>query len=292
MEENKLDICRKTRKWAAKTLVISLRKLLKSGKSISEVDFRDSWLSELRKNPDIFPDGWYIPPPYGVTVLFSSEDDTARTNFESFRWEKYWPSQLSYFIRNKGILVAYASLVDRKTITIGDFGLTLYFGKNRSIKNHFRNILDSQKNIFDYAKIGMSFKEVYGLAEKIFKKMKLSNDWWLNITDPSGRNIGHTIPGIFEGWSKKETDLLNKTNIDWQRKADIISKKRIFISPPEKFIIQPNSAFTIEHRLKSSKNLPVIWFHTIAIFDKNGKKELLTDFDEIFALTNMNYMFK
>jgi hypothetical protein len=38
--KNKLDICKQTRKFAAETLVIALKKLLKSQQPISEVDLR------------------------------------------------------------------------------------------------------------------------------------------------------------------------------------------------------------------------------------------------------------
>lgn len=123
------------------------------------------------------------PPPHGMSIIFSSDDNFERTNFQSFRWEKYWPSSTSFLDRKKGIIVTYASPVDKKTGIIGDFGLTLYLGKSIKIKNHFTWILDSQKKIFSYAEIGMSFKDVYLYAESLFKKMGLSNDWWINITD-------------------------------------------------------------------------------------------------------------
>lgn len=284
------NIYKKNRAITADSFLVVLKELLKTNEPISEIDLRDKWREELRKHKQFFPDGWYTPPPHGISIIFSTDENFQRTNFKSFRWEKYWPSTSSFLDTSKGFIVAYASPVDRKTGIIGDFGLTLYFGKNEKIKKHLKNILDSQKDIFSYAKIGMSFSEIYLYAEKLFGKMKLSNDWWINVTDTSGRNIGHTIPAALERWNIQEEKILKNAETNWQEKANIISNKRIFVSPKGNYIVTPGAAFTIEHRLKSTENLPVIWFHTATLFHENGEKEFLTNFDEIFTLASMDYM--
>lgn len=285
---DKLNICKKTRKIASNTLLITLKKLLSSNKPISEVLLRDTWLKELRKHKEIFPDGWYNPPPHGICVVFGNEDAFERINLESMRWEKFWSSDSVFLDKNKGIILAYASPVERESGVMGDFGVTLYLGKNSKIKEYFKNILNSQIQIYNFAKPGISFKKIYNFAETLFKKLEASNDWWINITDKSGRNIGHAIPGISQLWNKKELEIFENGN--WKNVCKMIRKKRIFVSPLESFTPKKGDAFTIEHRLKSKLKLPVVYFHTIALFKENGEKELLTDFDKIFKLAGMDYM--
>lgn len=291
MTLDKLEICKKTRKIAAESLYNVFSDLLLQKKPISEVRLRDKWLSELRKHREIFPDGWYTPPPHGISVLFATEDNLARTNFQSFRWNEFWPNKKIFLDKEKGLIVLYASMVNRKGI-IGDFGVTLYLGRDKNIRSHFKNTLDLQKKIFSYAKIGLSFKKLYIYANKLFAKRELSNDWWVNITDPSGKNMGHTAPFIYERINGQEKQILKSANKNWQKVADMISKKRIFVSPAVGFTIREGAAFSIEPRLRplNNQHLPIVWFHTIAAFGKNGKKELITDFDKIFKLVGMDYM--
>jgi hypothetical protein len=289
-QDKKLEICKSTRKIAADTLYTVLDKVLNSNRKVSELEFRDLWLKELRKHPSIFPDGWYTPPPHGISIIFSSDKNFERTNFKSFRWEEFWPSNISFLDKKNGIIIAYASPVDKKTGIIGDFGLTMYIGKNNDIRDHFKTIINSKKEIFSHVKIGTTLGEIYDYAKSMFISLNLSNDWWVNITDPSGRNIGHTVIGISPHLESKETESLNKEK--WETVSTMLSKKRIFVSPDQFFTIKPGDAFTIEHRLKPETDLPIIWFHTIGMFYTNGKKELLTGFDKLFKLTGMNYMLK
>lgn len=131
---DKFEICKATRKIAADALYKTLKKLRASDKNISEVMLRDEWLAEMRKNRNIFPDGWYLPPPHGMIVLFADEDHVERFNYKNARWESSWARDDIFMDRKTGIIFCYASPVDKKSGTIGDFSLTLYFGKNPEIK--------------------------------------------------------------------------------------------------------------------------------------------------------------
>ncbi len=157
-------------------------------------------------------------------------------------------------------------------------------GKSRQIQNHLRQCLDTIGEVFEKAEIGMSFASLYNIANKLFAKEKLDNGGWLSISDPAGINMGHTIPFIDSRGSLKSHD--------WPEIAGLISQSRIFVNAVEKTKIQPSMAFTIEPRLKNIKNdrLPTVFFHTIVQIKKDGQKELISDFDEIFKLSGMNYM--
>ena len=269
----------------------ALKKVLVENKPVSEIDLKKEWLKELQKSREIFKNGWYVPPPNGIAIIFAQDNKPKRTQFRSLRFKENFPQNNIFLDKNRGIMILYASPVSKKTGIIGDFGLTLYFGSAPEVTKHIKNILSIQKKVFNYAKLGMSFSTLYKYADGLFKKNSLSNDWWLNVTDPSGRNMGHTSPSTEKDWSDKEYKLLNNANKNWKNTATMISKRRIFFSPKEKSVIKKGLAFSIESRLKKvgDPNFPVVWFHSVAIFQKSGKKELLTNFDKLFKLAGMNY---
>jgi hypothetical protein len=288
---DKLKICKQTRKIAAEALYKTLQKVLKSKKPISEVDFRNMWLLEMRKSDSIFPDGWYTPPPHGMGVLFATGDDYKRIKFKSLRMKDYWPRKDVYLDKDNGYLLFYCSPVDRKTFAIGDFGLSIYLGKDKKIQRILKQELNVIIKIYNFAKKEMTIADVGKYAKKIIKQNNFSNEWWVSITDSTGTNYGHTIPATDNDWTDRERKILNGKK-SWQAKLNVISKKRKFLNSLEATVINPGLAFTIEPRaIKNNEpKIPILYFHTIAAFHKNGKKELLTNFDRIFKLTRMDYM--
>lgn len=288
---NKLLVCKKTRKYTADCLLKVLKEVLEKEEKISEAEFRDKWLKELRKSKDIFPDGWYVPPPHGMTVLFGTDEDFSRLNFSSIRPEKFWPRKDVYLNLTKGIAMLYASPVDKKTGIIGDFETTIYFGKKKKTKKHLKTNIEIIKKIYDYLQIGMPFSQIVSMANKEFKNQGLTNEV-LSINDPTNTNIGHTIPFSYEEISLEENDILKQGDRNWQNMLTMISKKRKFVNAEEQLLINPGMAFTIEPRLKNSNNksVPFSTYHSIILFKENGEKELLADYDEIFKLVGMDYM--
>lgn len=289
---DKLQICKDTRKIASESLANVLKDALLSKSKISEADFANKWLGQLRKNKEIFPEGWYIPPPHGMGVLFATETNFDRISFKSLRDKKYWPKKNVFLNRQKGYLNFYYSPVSKNDYIIGDFGLTVYLGKQERIKKHLRNSLKVIKKVYDEAKLDMKLKDFYQISKDIFLENNVVNNWWVSINDPTGINTGHSIPSTFGNWLTKETKIFNEG--DWNKIAQTISKKRIFVNSVEKTKIAKNCAFTIEPRLKSKKdkNLPIAFYHTIVLFKSNGQKELLTGFENIFKLAKMDYILK
>lgn len=285
-----LEICKSTRKIAAQSLAKVLKDLLQKNQPISEVDLRDKWLEELRKYKTIFPDGWYSPPPHGIIVLFGTDVNVERVRPKSMRPKEYWPRKDIFLNLINGVALVYASPVDKKTGIIGDFGLTLYFGKNKKLQNHLKNCLRITHQVFYHVKIGMRFSDLNNLIQKLLKSKGLVN----NISSSSdivGTNIGHTIPTSYKDWDKDELMILNKN--DWSKITNIISKKRVFINAKQKSKIKKGMSFTIEPRpyMINDQKIPIVMFHTIVLIKHNNKKELLTNFDEIFRLIKMDYMF-
>ncbi len=131
---DKLQICKDTRKIASESLTRVLKEALLSQEKISEADFANKWLGQLRKNKEIFSEGWYTPPPHGMGVLFATETNFDRISFKSLRDKKYWPKKDIFLDRKKGYLNFYYSPVFKNNYIIGDFGLTVYLGKQSQIK--------------------------------------------------------------------------------------------------------------------------------------------------------------
>ncbi|NTU73115.1 hypothetical protein HGB07_03000, partial [Candidatus Roizmanbacteria bacterium] len=113
-------------------------------------------------------------------------------------------------------------------------------------------------------------------------------------TDPTGVNIGHTIPASYEDWQPEEFQILRNGEGDWKAVCNAISKKRKFLNEIEEFEVRPGMAFTIEPRISSIENphVPTAGLHTIALFYENGTKEHLTGFDELFKIAGMEYMLR
>lgn len=287
---DKLEICKQTRKIAADALYKVLKELLASNNPISEVTLRDAWLTEMHKNKNIFPEGWYMPPPYGMIVLFGTDNHVERVNYQSARPQEKWPRDDIFLDKKNGLIYCYASPVNKKTGIIGDFGVTLYFGKDNEIRNLLIHCFEADKTIFEALHLDMQLGEVAEISIKILKNYELQNET-LAITDKGENVLGHTIPDGFDDWTEQEKNIYKQKN--WQKIKDIISKKRINVKNHESTIIKENSAITIEPRPKNIRkpDLPKsLSYHTIALFKSDRSTELLTGFDELFTLTGMDYM--
>lgn len=287
--KSKLNICKETRKIAADSLDIVLKKVLKENKKISEVEFRNRWLKELRRHKELFPDGWYIPPHHGIGILFSTEDDVKRVSYKSLRPVENWPKESVFLDRNKGIAYLFVSPVNKEAGIIGDFGVTIYFGKNEKVINHLTRCYQLTKKIFDYARVGMKFADIAKYSSELYQENNVINIVE-SSTDIIGTNIGHTIPSTDKNWAIQEKKIFK--NVSWEKTCKLISNRRIFLNESEKTILTNGMAITIEPRPRSAvdSSIPMVSFHTIGLFRKDGKKEWLTNFDKIFKLVGMNYM--
>jgi len=289
--DEKLEICRITKRFSSESLTTVFNELFTSEKPISEAQIRDKWLNNLRLNSSFFPEGWYSPPPYGISVLIGKNGQKNRTNFKSLRPEEMWSKPDINLDKKNSILACYASPVDKQTGIIGDFGLTLYFGKDPKIIKHLRTCYEIYKNIFNFIEVGKKFSEVYQYTQKQIKKNGLKSDL-SSPSDPTGTNIGHSIPGVYDNWSKEEIKTLLVGDKDWNAIKNMISKKRTFVNSQEDTKYQPGMAVTLEPRPYSDDdpNIPMVWFHTTILIKPDGSKEALTYFEDLFKIVGMNYM--
>lgn len=288
----KIKICKRTREYAQKSLFKVLQIILDNNLHPSEIEIRDMWISELQKNNTLFKDGWYSPPPHGIGILIGTDNDREESclNFKSLRLEEKWPQKDIYLNTKNSIIYAYASPIDKKTGIIGDFGITLYFGKNKKIINHLILCYKIIQQMFDYVKPGLTFSQIAEYMKNLIASHGLNNEIICKTVPSSADNVGHTIPFIMENMTEAESEILKYKSHEEIKK--MISEKRIFVQTPEDQVLKNGMAFTIEPRPKviDDPEIPMVSFHSICAIHKNGKKELITNFDKIFDLVGMKYM--
>lgn len=289
--EEKLRTVAQTRALAAESLHYTLSHADVLGGIISEKTFRDAWLANLSSHASVFPEGWYIDPPAGMAVLAGVPLRDSRINYSNLRMEQVWPKPDIFLGGDNEMLYVYASPVDRKTGIIGDFAMTLYSGKDKDLIKHIKTCLTINHEIADHVTVGMSFAEIYRFAESRFKEYGLTNTI-TSVTDPAKVNIGHTVPASYEDWSPDELETLKAGDTNWDRVVTMISKKRKFINAIELQPVQGGMAITLEPRLTHPRDptFPMSSYHTILIVKEDGSKELLTNFDDIFKFSGMDYM--
>lgn len=273
---SKIQVLKETRNITQKAFEKVFREVLESKNKISEEDFASQFLIEIGKSGQLFPQGWYQPPPNGVGVLFATDENPRRITFKTLRSKDWWPKGNVYLDKQKGLVVFYFSSVDRKTGIIGDFGKTIYVGKDPDFLKQIENTKSLISQIYNCAEVGMKISNLFKKAEKLFLSRGFINDWWISTTDKTGTNFGHTIPGVSPPYQGEEMAIFD-SNSNWQDVCNFISKRRIFFNGLEETKIEPPFALTIEPRLKdkNNPNVPPIYFHTIAIFNEDGKKEHL-----------------
>jgi hypothetical protein len=268
----------KTREIASEISVKSLINL----DNISEVELVKKIIAETTNHSELFPKGWYDPPPSGVAVLFDTIPFT-RLQFKSLRNPESFPNEQSVW-KKESVGIVYLSPVDIKTKMIGDIGFTIYNGNDEKIKEHIKKCYEATYSMAEHAKVGMKFSELYSFAINLFKKEFKIIGWMTTTSDPNlGINLGHTIPGSF----KNDLNFGNS----FEEIRDTIKNNRIYINNVENFIIPETCAFTVEARLEdiNNPNLPSVYFHFIVVFNK-GEKAILGNFEKIFKTAKMNYV--
>ena len=156
----------------------------------------------------------------------------------------------------------YFSPVDKKSGIIGDFGMSIYVGNNQKIKNHLKLCWELDKQIFHFAEVGMTLSEITHFTNKLYLKYGLTNTI-VSASDPTGTNVGHTIPVSYEDWNKEELQILKNSTTNWQAVSDMISKKRKFENTQETFKIKQGMAITIEPRpsVLNDPTIPIVFFY-------------------------------
>lgn len=269
----------RTRLAAASALSKSLEG---TGVGLSESTIHERWRTALAAEPALMPQGWFLPPPAGASVLIGVPPYYTRTNFTSLRDRSLWPDQQSQF-EEECLLFVYASPVERSTAMIGDFQMTLYAGSDPAIRSHVAACFQITASIVSYAAVGMEMRELYDYADRLIRDFGLINSTH-STADRSGQvNIGHTIPWTHCDYDNRIWAAVRQN--DAREIADLISRARVFVTASETLRITNNIAFTVEPQIVSSHH-PKVSFHVIVAFN-DGVKYIYAHFAELLARFDM-----
>ncbi len=274
---NDIEAIARTRDTTSKIIAASLGRI----ENATEVEIRDSLLERMATHGELFPQGWYDPPPGGSSVLWAQRPFN-RLQFETLRDKSFWPSEISRF-ETETVGMIYLSSVDRPTKMIGDIGLTIYNGADAKIQEHIRAVLGVIHGVAERAKVGMKLSHLYAEAMRMFDTHHKVIKWMTTHDDPMKVNLGHTIPGSF-GESVPDESTFEEIK-------EFIRSKRIYINESETFRLPSTCALTVEARLVDTRDLDLsnVLFHLIVTFSE-GERRILTNFDDIFRTVAMNYM--
>lgn len=279
-----IDTCSKLRSWMSEAILAALQ----SSRAISEKALCQKLQDTLSSNHELHPQGWYDPPPSGLAALLASPPGYDRLKFDTLRKEKFWPQE-AFTLDKDCVGIIYASPIDLRSGVIGDFGITIYLGKEKRILNHLSNCLNVLEIAIDQIEVGMEFRHVHDLTQKLISEHNLTNSRTITWTDKVGTNLGHTIPWSYEEPNTSEKKIISSKNLKELR--ELISHKRINVNQQESFKIPKTIAFTLEARLESLEDplLPNTFYHLIVSF-KDGQKNVLANFNNIFQAIGMSHI--
>src|SRR3989344_1714664 len=245
----------------------------------SESAVRDAMSTAVKSDHNMFAAGWYDPPPGGFAVLFG-ETPVDRLKYDTLRDPKFFPRDDIYFT-DETVAQLHLCPIDRESGLFGDFGGTIYRGHDSKIREHVKDVRDLIIEIAQHASVGMTFRDLFAYAQTRFAEKQKVIAWMSTVHDVMKVNLGHTVPGSYQ----------ERTRFSSLEEAkEFIQKNRVFINKKQDFMIPATCAFTVEARLTDpSLSLPNVYFHVIVCFSE-GKKTVLTNFDDVFRAAEMQYM--
>src|SRR5262249_7803608 len=147
-----------------------------------------------------------------IAALFGQPNNYQRLLFDTLRKEEFWPKD-EYKFGENSVAIIYASPVHKASGIIGDFGTTIYKGKDKRILDHLNNCLNTLKKSTDQIETGMEFREIHDLTQKIIAQNNLTNARTITWTDTVGTNLGHTIPWTYENPTAEEEKIIASNNV-------------------------------------------------------------------------------
>jgi hypothetical protein len=254
------------------------------GPAPSELSLAERWLAEMRRSPRLLTDGWYQPPPHGLSVLIGQPNSYERLTYNSLRDPGIWPKDNNRLLP-ESLIYVYASPTDRVSALIGDIGATLYSGTDAAIRDHLSCCLHVSTQVALYAQVGMELRELFHHAQKLISDISADlNNYVTSITDSGASNIGHTVPWTYEDYDADDIHCIESSDVT--KIADLIRQRRVFLNASSRLLIQPNMAFTVEPRIVSA-SLPLCGYHLIVTF-LDGQKTICSGFNQIFKIFGMD----
>lgn len=243
---------------------------LRDSSGSTEQSLATSWRRRMKKDDRIAADGWYSPPPHGISVLAAPAANPARLRYASLRARSHWPS-FRPIVWNEGWLFAYASPIDRRTGHAGDMAITLYFGSNMALKNYYRHAHAVVRELLATITPADTSRTIFLRAQDLWLHNGLRSA--TSTSDGNAANIGHSLPSL------PPESLGAKLSV---AQRDRCSQQRLFLSDSDEWPLDARLQFTIEPQLLSTgdPSLPQLSFHYI-VRVKDNTVEVCNDVDRV-----------
>jgi hypothetical protein len=268
-----------TRRLAAEAL---LRCLEEPPVGATEETIHAQWRQLLASHDTLLPEGWYQPPPTGMSVLIGTPPHYHRTNFRSLRDPLTYPRP-TIPLRNESLLFAYASPIHRDTGMIGDFQVCLYRGDDVEVRDHLAAAFDITAKLAAFAEPGMELRELHQHGERLARDYGLVNDTRSTSERPDLTNVGHTIPRSHNGPDGDLWPALGWQNMPTLARA--IRRGLVLITREQHMRISTTMALTIEPQLRSARGMQAS-FHVIVRF-LDSVKSIDANLDALLANCGM-----
>jgi hypothetical protein len=277
--KDRAESVRRTRESATATLAEVLASDLNG---LAESEICAAWLASLQAIPHLMAEGWYQPPPKGLSILIGNPPDYERLRYQSLRDEVSWPRG-EVRLSNDSLLFAYASPVNKSTGMIGDLAISLYKGNDQNLREHLSNAFDVTARVARFAALGMEFRELYAYGARLISERGVP-DSSFSLSNHTGLpDVGHTAPWSFGNYPSEAVEAIESGNPALVAKA--IAGARLFIGASETTKIQANMSFSVEPRI-AHPTLPVACFHAWITF-VNGVKSICAGFGPLLDLFGM-----
>jgi hypothetical protein len=260
---------------AARTFADVLGRLRREA-GVSERRFAQEWFNLQSKSGNLIPNGWYQPPPNGISILAGPATSSSRINFDSLRGVDSWPSD-NIIDWDEGCLYGYCSPVERSSGRPGDFAVTLYFGTDPDVRAHFRRAYRTMADVLALIDASMTSQQFFHASNATFRGAGFQN-YARRSEDPASYDVGHSLPTVGEDLSKL-TDL-------GETSGNAIDHGRRFLDPVTDWVLSYEDQVAVVAKLRSfiDPSLPQVSFQYIVC----GKsRTVMRDQDALLASYNL-----
>ena len=227
---------------------------------ISELKLRDAWLEEIEQVHSLTTNGWYDPPVTGAVILSCTPEDTRRSHFKSFRDPASF-SREEYIDWSNGIIIAYASNVDRSTGIPADFATTAYFGNDFTTRQHLRTCFSACRQALAGVEVNWNAGQLYNYVHQTMLGNGLDGKTW--STTDNDYNYGHSLPRLIFKSAIGEQNISRE--LAFETAAEMRNARR-FVSQTATWLIAGDEQFTIEPQCVAvaDRSLPKTMIHYVA----------------------------
>jgi hypothetical protein len=179
-----------------------------------------------------------------------------------------------------GLMYAYCSPIHLVDKLPADFGITLYFGRDRLVRSHFATSLSITREIMREITPRTLARRLYDYSEVVFRDAGLRNNV-ASVSNSFAVDLGHSLPSV------EAVDLASGRQLTTAAKL-AVQNGRLYISADADWALSTPVQFTIEPSLVSlgKTNLPQVSPHYVVAVSEEGVT-ICDECDTLFSEFNL-----